>query len=201
MYIPSSLLTQRDAATCALNSVLSKRDLTDTAKSFKSWDTCMDNTVCKIVAIVGIVLCCLICLWILIAIIRCCCAGISTLSACCFCCCSDRHHSMDPPQFVNHHHQPIYNPPAYQPSYARDASPPPPPPSSAPGVGAQRYNNDYDYGYVGNYGDHRPPSAYYPPDNSHYYNSRDSMEMNNFSHPKQDNKDPFDPSHGRHAYF
>ncbi|ODV78600.1 uncharacterized protein CANTADRAFT_53117 [Suhomyces tanzawaensis NRRL Y-17324] len=62
-------------------------DVTTTAGSFKSWDTCMDNTTCKIVAIVGIVLAVLVCLWLISTVIRCCCMGVSCLEALCCCCC------------------------------------------------------------------------------------------------------------------
>lgn len=215
MFIPSNTnqILNTDTTLCGIQRslALNKRDITDTAKSFKSWDSCQQNTVCKIVSIVGLVILGLIALWVVIGVIRCCCSGISTLAACCFCCCSDRHRSMEPPQFVGnqHHHQPLYNPP---PSYQQQPPPPPVVPSGpardlspsphpvGPPVQNSRYNQDYDYGYVGNYGDTRPHSAYYPPDNGY---GRESMEMGNFSHQHNpyDTKDPFDPSRGRHAYF
>lgn len=50
----------------------------------------MDNTTCKWVAIVGIIVAVLIVLWILAAIIRCCCLGVACCQAiccCCSCCC------------------------------------------------------------------------------------------------------------------
>lgn len=72
---------------------LTSRDVfdsaTSTAESFKSWDTCMDNKTCKIVAIVGIVLAVLVALWILTTVFRCCFYGFSCMEACCSCftCC------------------------------------------------------------------------------------------------------------------
>lgn len=55
----------------------------------------MDNTTCKWVAIVGIILAVLVVLWILAAIIRCCCLGVACVEAiccccsCCSCCCNN----------------------------------------------------------------------------------------------------------------
>lgn len=62
-------------------------DVTSTAHSFKSWDSCMANKPCKIIAIVGIVLACLFAFWMISTLIRCCCMGISCLEALCCCCC------------------------------------------------------------------------------------------------------------------
>mmetsp|Transcript_7265 Transcript_7265/g.9200 ORF Transcript_7265/g.9200 Transcript_7265/m.9200 type:complete len:153 (-) Transcript_7265:139-597(-) len=62
-------------------------DVTSTADAFKSWDTCMDNKTCKIVAIVGIVLASLICIWILSTLIQCICLGKTCLESLCMCCC------------------------------------------------------------------------------------------------------------------
>ncbi|KAG5356752.1 [PSI+] induction protein 2 [Yarrowia sp. E02] len=79
---------------------LTKRGLAESAKStgeaFKSWDSCMDNTFCKIVAIVGIVAAGMLVLWILTAFFRCCFYGASAMTACCAicsccaCCCNDK---------------------------------------------------------------------------------------------------------------
>ncbi|CAH6720800.1 hypothetical protein CLIB1444_04S08240 [[Candida] jaroonii] len=63
------------------------QDVKSTADSFKSWDTCMDNKTCKIVAIVGIVLACLVAFWIISTLVRCLCMGFSCLEALCCCCC------------------------------------------------------------------------------------------------------------------
>lgn len=61
-------------------------DVVSTAESFKSWDTCMDNKTCKIVAIVGIVLAVLFVLWLLSAVVNCVCCGAQTLCAAMLCC-------------------------------------------------------------------------------------------------------------------
>lgn len=86
MFIPTTDLCPSKIA----NSLL-KRDLhsyvVSTSQSFKSWDTCMDNKTCKIVAIVGIVLAALVGFWIIATFIRCCCLGFSCLEALCCCCC------------------------------------------------------------------------------------------------------------------
>ncbi|KAF3992559.1 hypothetical protein FT663_01424 [Candidozyma haemuli var. vulneris] len=79
MHIPNTPQT--------LVSNLVQRDVKSTAESFKSWDTCMDNTTCKIVAIVGIVLAVLVVISILTTLFRCCCLGLSCAQALC-CCCS-----------------------------------------------------------------------------------------------------------------
>ncbi|CAN6650599.1 hypothetical protein TRVA0_024S01618 [Trichomonascus vanleenenianus] len=136
MYIPH-LWTARSVSFCPASLV--RRDISDTAHAFKSWSTCMDNTGCKIIAIAGIAVCALLCLWIFIAVVRCCMTGFSVLSSCCFCCCSDRHPSMDPQLQYAQPVQPIV---VEQPIY-RDVPKSSPPP---------------EYGYVGNYGDRRPQS-------------------------------------------
>lgn len=62
-----------------------------TAKSFKSWDTCMDNKACKIIAIVGIVLAVIVGVWIVGSLLLCFKYGASGICEfCCWCCCSDR---------------------------------------------------------------------------------------------------------------
>lgn len=47
----------------------------------------MNNTTCKWVAIVGIIIAALIVLWLLAAVIRCCCLGVTCIQAL-FCCCN-----------------------------------------------------------------------------------------------------------------
>lgn len=70
----------------------------------------MDNTACKWAAIIGIVLACLIVLWILAAIIRCCCLGVACIEAifcCCNCCsCCGNRRSRDMPK--NDSYNPAY---------------------------------------------------------------------------------------------
>lgn len=82
-------------------------DVTSTADSFKSWDTCMDNKTCKIVAIVGIVLAALVCIWILSTVIQCICLGKTCLESLCMCCCRPARHQ----QIVEPH--PYNNPNMY----------------------------------------------------------------------------------------
>lgn len=63
------------------------QNLQSTADSFKSWDTCMNNKTCKIVAIVGIVLAALVALWLLGAILTCFMQGVTGIGEfCCWCC-------------------------------------------------------------------------------------------------------------------
>lgn len=72
-------------------------------KAFKSFDTCMDNTICKIVFIVGIVVAALISLWIFISIARCFIIGPSVATCCCCCPCLDHTHERElqrQPEFV-----------------------------------------------------------------------------------------------------
>ncbi|CDO53945.1 hypothetical protein DV451_002856 [Geotrichum candidum] len=103
MIIPtqylSSVLSAHPALTapvCRLTStfttsgsagLLGRRDLEQTATDLKSnWDSCMDKTVCKWVAIIGIILACLVLFWLITSIIRCLCLGVQCLEAL-FCCC------------------------------------------------------------------------------------------------------------------
>lgn len=88
--LTSTLLTSDSAG------LLNQRDLEQAATEFKSnWNSCMDHTVCKWVAIIGIVLASLVLLWIITSIFRCICLGIQCLDAlfcccrnCCTCCCN-----------------------------------------------------------------------------------------------------------------
>ncbi|CUS20498.1 LAQU0S01e07954g1_1 [Lachancea quebecensis] len=70
----------------------------DTAKSFKNWDSCMDNRACKIIAIVGIVIASIVALWIVGSLLRCFKYGASgVLEFCCWCCGAGRHHGVQRP--------------------------------------------------------------------------------------------------------
>ncbi|OUM53389.1 hypothetical protein BVG19_g2667 [[Candida] boidinii] len=76
-----------------MNTILSKRSIEDDAKS--SWDKCMDKKVCKIVAIVLIVIAALFAFWLVSTLIQVLCCGVKCVGAlfCCFrpCCpCGDR---------------------------------------------------------------------------------------------------------------
>ncbi|SCW02447.1 LAFE_0F06634g1_1 [Lachancea fermentati] len=67
------------------------RDITSVAESFKSWDTCMDNKVCKIIAIVGIVLAVIVGIWIVGSLLRCFKDGATGITEFfCWCCGSGR---------------------------------------------------------------------------------------------------------------
>lgn len=121
MYIP----------TCPKDIVsgLSRRDVRSTAESFKSWDTCMDNTTCKIVAIVGIVLACIVAISILTTLFRCCCLGLSCVQAIC-CCCSRGNRRPQPRQMQDPFHNANMYPrsqpmaqaqPAYYPTNSYDS--------------------------------------------------------------------------------
>lgn len=97
------------------------RDIESTAKSFRSWDTCKQNTTCHVVAIVGIVLASLLLLWILISVVRCLCMGVGCLEALCCCCCRtvhrDRYVEQPQPYQNTMYRAPPMAPaePAYQP--------------------------------------------------------------------------------------
>ncbi len=85
MYFPTS--TSDLCPSRLLDRRSFESDVTSTANSFKHWDTCMDNKVCKIIAIVGIVLAVILFLWIVLALVRCICMGITgCCELCCFCC-------------------------------------------------------------------------------------------------------------------
>lgn len=116
--VPSSLFSTVNSLS---GQYLFKRvETTSTIDSFKSWNTCMDNHVCKIVAIVLIVVGGLLFIWLFGGILRCMCCGANMasslcccLSSMCSCCGSD-----------NHNHR------------RHEQAPPPPPPPLAP-----YYNN------------------------------------------------------------
>ena len=97
-----------------IGSNLFRRDFGDnvksTADSFKSWDTCMDNKTCKIVAIVGIVLAVLVALWAISTISQCLCMGVNCLEALCCCCCRS-----SKPVVYQEKQSPYNNPNMYQP--------------------------------------------------------------------------------------
>ncbi|CAI4051532.1 Pin2p SKDI_15G2540 [Saccharomyces kudriavzevii IFO 1802] len=62
-----------------------------TGKSFRSWDTCMDNKACKIIAIVGIVLASIVAIWLIGGLLTCFRQGVTGMGQfVCWCCrCSD----------------------------------------------------------------------------------------------------------------
>lgn len=90
-------------------------DAKSTAKSFRSWDTCMDNKACKIIAIVGIVLASIVVIWIVGSLLRCFKEGASGIAEFfCWCCCSNKSKRRD---MMPQQHMPANNPPTviYQP--------------------------------------------------------------------------------------
>ncbi|KAK9325322.1 hypothetical protein V1517DRAFT_314600 [Lipomyces orientalis] len=91
------------------------------AKSFRSWDTCMDNLGCKIIAIVGIVLAVILVFTIITWIIRIIWCGAEAgcwlCGKCCSCCSSDSGRRGKPS--VN-----VYNIPQQQPYYMGPPAPP-----------------------------------------------------------------------------
>lgn len=76
---------------CAVNRLFTRSSFTDgvdsTAKSFKSWDTCMDNTACKVIAIVGICLAAITVIWLIGALLTCFRQGVTGIGQFfCWCC-------------------------------------------------------------------------------------------------------------------
>ncbi|ODV58704.1 Pin2p ASCRUDRAFT_72380 [Ascoidea rubescens DSM 1968] len=115
MIIPSEFLSSKEIL-CPNRLLLLARDVADavdgvedayndtvsTAKSFQSWDTCMDNNVCKWVAIVGIILASLLVIWLLSTLIQVICCGATCIGAlcccffkCCSCCCPSKSKNRD----------------------------------------------------------------------------------------------------------
>ncbi|CAK7892789.1 hypothetical protein CAAN1_01S11694 [[Candida] anglica] len=89
-------------------------DVTTTAQSFKSWDTCQQNKTCKIISIVGIAIAAFVVLWFLFAIMSCICMGKQLLEACCCCCCR----SANSKTVYVDNQSPYNNPNMYQPTPA-----------------------------------------------------------------------------------
>ncbi|KAK5780970.1 Pin2p PWA37_001881 [Arxiozyma heterogenica] len=96
-----------------------RRDFTDdvknTAKSFKNWNSCMADKPCKIIAIVGICLACIVGLWLIGGLLTCVRQGVTGISGfICWCCnCNERDNS-----YPNNNYNHGYNPhmtPSYQP--------------------------------------------------------------------------------------
>ncbi|EMG48453.1 PIN2 [PSI+] induction protein 2 [Candida maltosa Xu316] len=142
---------------------------TSFADSFKSYDTCMANTGCKVIFIVGCVLGGLIVIWILSTLFQCCFFGAKCVEACCCCCCRDKPQNVyyeKPPQtFVN----PNMYPPRYDQRYAYQ--PQPPPVSAYP---AHNEPSASEYSYTRHEGGYEPVGGYSHnasnPFNDHYKN-------------------------------
>lgn len=75
---------------CAINGLVARsftNNVESTAKSFKSWNTCMDNKACKIIAIVGIVLAAITAIWLIGALLTCFRQGVTGIGGfVCWCC-------------------------------------------------------------------------------------------------------------------
>ncbi|KAH3672423.1 hypothetical protein WICMUC_004259 [Wickerhamomyces mucosus] len=114
-------------------SQLIPRSLTSTAESFKHWNTCMDNKVCKIVAIVGIVLAAIVVISLIGVLLRLVCCGAKGFLELCCCCCSccanvaessnQNHHYNNnrmndiPPQQKSAYDNPFMYPPKQEPMH------------------------------------------------------------------------------------
>lgn len=86
---------------CAINRLFARSAFTEnvqtTAQSFKSWDTCMNNKACKIIAIVGIALASVVALWLVGAILTCFRQGVTGVgSFFCWCCNCGKRNSRAP---------------------------------------------------------------------------------------------------------
>lgn len=82
-------------AICVARNLLARsfsEGVESTAESFKSWDTCMDDKACKIIAIVGIVVASIVAIWLIGALLTCFRQGVSGIGEfCCWCCnCNSR---------------------------------------------------------------------------------------------------------------
>lgn len=111
MYIPTS------SDLCPAK--LFKRDdfgdrVVSTAQAFRSWDTCMDNRVCKIIAIVGITLGGLVALWILSSIMNCIFCGFTSVCRAMTCGCCGAPRQKQGPAYRNRE-DPFANPHMYPP--------------------------------------------------------------------------------------
>lgn len=63
-------------------------DVKQTGKSFRNWDSCMNDKPCKIIAIVGICLAGVLGLWLIGALLTCCRQGFTGIFDCFFWCCA-----------------------------------------------------------------------------------------------------------------
>ncbi|KAK9449009.1 uncharacterized protein V1518DRAFT_416931 [Limtongia smithiae] len=102
----SSLLYKRENASDVTDKVVSF------AQSFKSWSTCMDNTGCKVIAIVGIVLAVILVFSIVTWIIRIIWCGASAACWICCKCCSAATRDRDQQNYRSSYpqQQPYYPP-------------------------------------------------------------------------------------------
>lgn len=76
---------------CAISRLFPRSSFTEnvesTAKSFKSWNTCMNDKACKIIAIVGIALASIVAIWLIGGILTCFRQGVTGIGGFfCWCC-------------------------------------------------------------------------------------------------------------------
>lgn len=193
-------------------------DVKSTADSFKSWDTCMDNKTCKIVAIVLIVLGGLIVMWAVSTIIRCACLGFSCLEALCCCCCrsgskeyheKQMNHPYNNPNMYGNHMPPppvaYRGNPGYQPGYDSGYDSrfgPVPGPIPGPGAAARpplSYDS-YDYHAKGH--SPAPSTSYVPATPPSYNNTRTNRGYQPVDDDDDDDDDVFaDNKHYRGPNF
>ena len=104
-----------------------KDSVTSFANSFKSYDTCMANTGCKVIFIIGCVLAGLLVIWILTTLFQCLFMGAKCIEACCCCCCrgGSRQKTVVYEKPAQTYVNPNMNPPAYDQRYAYQPQAPP----------------------------------------------------------------------------
>ncbi|CCF60262.1 hypothetical protein KAFR_0J01980 [Kazachstania africana CBS 2517] len=120
---------------------LNERSVKEDLESFKSWDTCMDDKACKIVAIVGIVLACIVVIWLIGSLLTCFRQGVGGI--CEFICWCSSCYKNRSNQNVNQAYQPAQPVGSYEP--ATIIYQPVQPPQSM-------YSNDKNDGYYNEYG-------------------------------------------------
>lgn len=148
-------------------------DVKSTAQSFKSWDTCMDNKTCKIVAIVGIVLAALFIFWILATVVQCLCMGASCIEALCCCCCR----SVNRKPRYEEKQAPYANPNMYPPAPAMHYT-------RAPQPAYQPLNNTGDHSHLP-FPPMEPASGYHVSDRHSYQGGGPFHDDNRLSFPQR----------------
>ncbi|CAB4254224.1 similar to Saccharomyces cerevisiae YOR104W PIN2 Protein that induces appearance of [PIN+] prion when overproduced [Maudiozyma barnettii] len=92
---------------CKISNAIYPRDFTDdlknTGKSFKNWNSCMNDKACKIIAIVGIVLAVIVGLWLIGGLLTCFRQGVTGIAEfCCWCChWNDNRNNNNPNMMMN----------------------------------------------------------------------------------------------------
>lgn len=128
------------------------QDVKQTAKSFKNWNSCMADKPCKIIAIVGICLACIVGLWLIGGLLTCIRQGVTGISGfICWCCnCNERNAGYTRNNSINYNTE--YNPqvvPSYQPQQPMVYRSPPNVVYQPiePGYYVESNQNVQDYGY------------------------------------------------------